>query len=938
MITKLIKSLLCLFVAAMPVAAAAETVENDPNIVSGTLPCGLTYHIERCLRPAYKINFYLVQASGSTVEEDNERGFSHFTEHMAFNGSKHFPGKGLINTLERHNIKFGYDINAYTSHDFTVFNISSVDALESDGMTDTCLLMLKDIALDLSLTDEAIASERNIILREWEQGNGAAERIVTRMLPVLFGRQSRYAHRMPIGTPDVISGFSPDSLRAFYRKWYQPQNQTVFVIGYINPREVEKQIRKIWAGVKAPKSPAVRPWAQVEQFHEMQTAVITDAEFPGSQLDFWFPLPIPPRDRRNTVEYFNDSFTGQLAQIIINNRLSEIANSPNSPFSYSKAELGQYYLADSRDAFRMFALYDFARRDEMLSRLTSEAKRAAVHGVNRQEMDHALQSMRSLAGRLPVIYDEENNDERFDRISELATTRNAVPSADALKSMMLSFADTVTPAAVGAFLRRAIRPDNLVAVLTERPSAQYPAPDSLRLRHIIDSVWANATVDTPELDDAYMRPLLDSIPAPGRIIASFSDSIFDARHYVLDNGIRVTACRSSVLADQVDFRAVRRGGMSVLADSGYVDAFYADALADIGGIGTFSSRDLNKKFSHTKINLSSTFTPYAAMIEGESGIDEIEQLLQLVNLKMQGVRRDPDIFALWLHNLKASFDDRADDPEAAFSDSIRTALYGPAHPYLRRINRADLDTLDYDHALRLYSQQIANPADWQYIVTGNFTPDSIAPLLATYLGSLPTAPTEEKPHRVVPRLARDGKRDIRFRRRMVSPVTKAYIAFEIHRPYTMVDEMAMQALASVLEKIYLQRLRTDAGGTYGAAVDYTSSELDNFHSLQIRFDTDSSLVDGLVDQALATIEGIARNGVDPELFRQVADYQLNNEYISSLQQHYPMEVLTHQALYHDTHRQDRIPATAFLTADALRDLARALVDAPVRVTVIMLPE
>lgn len=268
----------------------------------------------------------------------------------------------------------------------------------------------------------------------------------------------------------------------------------------------------------------------------------------------------------------------------------------------------------------------------------------------------------------------------------------------------------------------------------------------------------------------------------------------------LDNGIRVTACRSSVLADQVDFRAVRRGGMSVLADSGYVDAFYADALADIGGIGTFSSRDLNKKFSHTKIDLSSTFTPYAAMIEGESGIDEIEQLLQLVNLKMQGVRRDPDIFALWLHNLKASFDDRADDPEAAFSDSIRTALYGPAHPYLRRINRADLDTLDYDHALRLYSQQIANPADWQYIVTGNFTPDSIAPLLATYLGSLPTAPTEEKPHRVVPRLARDGKRDIRFRRRMVSPVTKAYIAFEIHRPYTMVDEMAMQALASAPRK------------------------------------------------------------------------------------------------------------------------------------------
>ena len=162
MTAKLIIRLLALLIVCSPILAKAETVENDPNIVSGTLPCGLTYHIERCLRPAYKINFYLVQATGSTVEEESERGFSHFTEHMAFNGSKHFPGKELINTLERHNIKFGYDINAYTSHDFTVFNISSVDALDSEAMADTCLLMPKDIAGALTLTDETIASRSTI--------------------------------------------------------------------------------------------------------------------------------------------------------------------------------------------------------------------------------------------------------------------------------------------------------------------------------------------------------------------------------------------------------------------------------------------------------------------------------------------------------------------------------------------------------------------------------------------------------------------------------------------------------------------------------------------------------------------------------------------------------------------------------------------------------
>lgn len=934
----LVYKLICLFVALSSVAASAQTVPDDPDILSGKLPCGLTYHIARCLRPAYKINFYLVQGSGSVVEEDDERGFSHFTEHMAFNGSRHFPGKGIVNTLERHDIKFGYDINAYTSHDFTVFNISSVDALDSGEMADTCLLMLKDISMDLTFADDAIEAERKIILREWEQGNGAAERIVTRMLPVLFGPSSRYSFRMPIGTPEVIANFNPERLRAFYRKWYQPQHQSIFVVGYVDPREIERKIREIWAHVRPVENPTVREWYAVEDYDEMKTAVIIDDEFPGSQLDFWFPIPIPPRDKRNTMEYFTESLSAQLAQVIIDNRLAEISNSPGSPFSNAKAELDQYYLADSRDAFRMFALYDFARRPQMLARLTEEAKRAAVHGVTPAEVEHALVSMRSIAGRFPVIYEEENNDARFERISELATTRNAVPSAAEMQRITLAFADTVTPAAANAFLRRFLRPDNLVAVMTERPSPDSPAPDSVALRSFIDSVWTNSQPEPPSLDDAFMRPLMPEIPEPGAIVISYGDSVFDARKYVFDNGVEVTACRSSVLADQVDFRAVRRGGMAVLVDSGYISAYYADAVGDIGGIGDFSSRDLNKKFQHTKISLSSIVAPYSEMIEGECALGEIEQLLQLVNLKMRGVRRDPEIFDLWLHNLKASFDDRTDDPDVIFYDSVRVALYGPAHPYLRGPNRADLDSLDYDRTLRLYQQRIANPAEWQYIITGNFKPDSIVPLLATYLGSLPAKPAKEQPHRIVQRRARPGVRDVRFSRRMVSPVTKAYLAYEIHRPYTMVDEMAMKALASVLEKEYLQRLRTDAGGTYGASVEHTSSELDGLHALVIRFDTDSALVDGLVAEARAVLARIASDGVDPEIFRAVADYQLNEEYISALQQHYPMEVLTHQALYHDTHRQDRIPASALLSPEALQELARALVDAPVQISVVMLPE
>lgn len=932
--------LFLLALATLLPCAASEpdrdvTVTNDPAILQGTLPCGLTYYIYRCLRPAYRTNFYLINNIGSTVESDTERGMAHFTEHMAFNGSRHFPGRSIVSTLERHGLEFGYDINAFTTHDATVYNISNIDALEGDQLTDTCLMMLKDIACGLTLADDDINSERRVIMEEWRQGNDAFQRISGKILTLLFGPDHPYGSRMPIGIPEVISTFRPEDLRRFYSTWYQPQHQAIVVIGYVDPQNVEKAIKRIFKDMKKPSHPSLRVWPQVADNTGITGGVITDPELGGCQIDMWFKIPIPPRNMRDRTGYFFDSFTSDMAYIILQSRMSDIPDEPGSPWSNSLVDNSQFYLADSKDGFRLACNYDRNKRASALSRLVNEAKRAALYGVTDDEMQMAAEAVRNIAKSLPTAVDEKNNDEQFERISEHFLKRNPVLQPDEEARIMLEFADTITATTVNTFLRRWLTRENTTIVMAEKAPDRASVPSDSAFLRTVDSLWHHLTPEPPAVDTLYRRPLIPHLPNPGRVVSAVGDSVFPARHYTFGNGARVTVCRSSVLADQTDIRAVRRGGQSVLLDSGYIDGMCVPDLADLGGLGQFSQAELRKKFAHTQVNLETIHTPYAEIINGSSELNQIEPLLQLMHLRLTGVRSDTELYSNWAKNIRATILDNADDPVTIFSDSIRVALYGHNHPYLRTITVADIDTLSYSHALKLFSSRIANPVDFDFIITGNFEPDSIVPLLEKYIGSLPGQPSRREPHHRIDRLARDGHREVSFTLPMSSPVSKAYLAWEIHRTYTITDEMTLSVLESILEKRLLQSLRTESGATYTPNIGSTSGEVDGFHSLFISFDTNADMLEQMVDTARAQLLRIATEGIDDDTFVSVRDYLLENEYVSTMQQFYPMEYFTHLALYADKHRSERVPALSFITPDQVQTLARDFVNAPVSVIVKM---
>jgi len=934
---KHLKLLFIIVALLWPMSALAvdRSLPLDSAILYGRLPNGLHYYILQCPRPAYKANFYLLENIGSTVEDNNQLGYAHMVEHLAFCGSSRFPQGSLVESLQKRGISFGHDINASTSHDATIYNICNVDTRLGEGLVDTCLLALKDIACGLSFEPQMVEREKMVILEEWRQDNGPFTRLTEKMFPVLFGPANRY-NRMPIGSPADVSAATPLSLKAFYDKWYQPQHQAIMVIGSIDPEEIEAKIRDLWADVPAPANPSVRQWEQIADHAGVIAGVVTDTQFPGCQMDMWFKVDIPPRDERDRVSYINNSFLGFMAQKTLADRLSEIVYEYDSPFTGANADFSQYYLADSKDGFRAYALYDRNKRDRALTRLIYEIKRLAELGVTDAEMALNLKAIRSIVDNLPVTLDEYNNYEQFNRISEHFLKGNVVLSFDDQIKTYCNFIDSVRPDDINAFLKRNLTPDNLAAMLVEKAAdGDSLVPSADEFKQMITTIWDTVTVRPYVMDTAYMRPLLSKELKPGKIEDFEYDTLFFAKRYTLSNGARVAVCIRDVLTDEISLRAVQRGGESALLPGDFTDGTFAPDMAELGGVGDFSSTDLRRKYDGSGIDLSVIHTPYAEMIEGTSRVSELESLLQLLHARLTTVREDSTAFNNWLAIRKGMLNDLDNSPEKIFSDSIRSILYLDQRPLMRQIGKADLDTLDYANALRLFRGRMANPANFDFIIVGNFEFEVVEPLIEKYIGSLPAARPASEPFRPFGRLAVDGVRKRRFSIQSPSEGTKAYMAYEMHTPYTMQDEMTLCVLASILEKEYIQALRADAGGTYTPHVNTASGEVDGFHSLFISFDTNAEMADTLVAKADEIIRGIAANGVDPELFRMVKDYVTKSEYTATLQQDYPMMVLTHEALYGDIDPALRARCARLVTEEMIRQMASRLISAPVRVTLIM---
>jgi zinc protease len=910
---------------AAPAAAAVQPT-GDTAVIRGTLPNGLTYYVRRNAEPRARAELRLVVNAGSVLEDDDQRGLAHFLEHMAFNGTRRFEKHQIVDYLERVGMRFGPDVNAYTSFDETVYMLQL--PTDSAGVLETGLQILRDWATDITLDSAEIEKERGVVIEEWRRSRGAGARISDRQFPFLFAG-SRYADRLPIGDLETLRTFAPETLRRFYQRWYRPELMAVVAVGEFDPREMERRIIAEFGGVPAAEGPE-RAEVTMPFPDSTRYMVTVDPEVPRAQVSINWMMPFTPDTapaeiRRSIVD-------GMYAGLL-GDRLQDISLQPDAPF----IDVGSFQGASLRPAktFVLNAAVAEGGAERGLAALVAETERAARHGFTQAELEREKaellrmwEQIHAERAKTPSAAYAGQYGQHFLRGGPLRTVEDEY-------AMNRDVIPTVTLAEVNAAARRYAALRDRVVLVSGPERANLARPSEARLAFVADSVVrAELQPWTETVSDA---PLLAETPAPGRVVAEDSVPGLGVLRWTLSNGARVVLKATDFKDDEILFGATSPGGLSLLPDSAYLFGRTATAAVQLGGIGGLSLTDLQKRLTGKAASLGPSVGELTEGMSGYAAPRDVETLFQLIHLYFTQPRRDTTAWQAYLQRGRESLRNRDVTPESAFGDTL-TAILTQRHPRARPFTAATFDSLDVDRSLAIYRQRFADAGDFTFYFVGRFDPDSLRPLVERYLASLPSAGAKETfrdvgirpPGGVVRREVRRG----------VEPKARTVLIFTGPAEFSRQAGADMGALAEALELRLREKLREDLGGTYGVGVSGGVSR-DPYprYTFSIDFGSAPERVDELVRVVMAEIDtvraaGVPQDVVDKvrEAFRRARETSLreNGWWIGRL--------MDYDRNGWDARLITENPVGPSLSAERVRDAARLYLDPSRYVQVSLLPE
>ena len=788
----------------------------DDQVRIGKLDCGLTYYIRHNNYPEKRVNFYIAQRVGSIQEEESQRGLAHFLEHMAFNGSEHFngEGKGIIDYTRSLGVAFGKDLNAYTMITETVYNINDVPSARQSAI-DSCLLILKDWSGGLLLTDEEIDKERGVIHEEWRLRRDAQQRMLENQLEALYPG-SKYGRRMPIGLMDVVDNFKYDELRNYYHKWYRPDNQALVIVGDVDVDHIEAQIKELFKGVPAPGPDAAQVVEEPVPDNEEPIVVVDkDKEQAFSMVYTMFKRDAFPKEIKNDQSYLILDFAIRMIGDMLNNRLEEKSKEADCPYIQAIAMDGGYLLANNVRAFNLINVPKEGMTEAATQAVLTEALRAAEYGFTATEFERAKEEYLS---KLEKRYNERDNITNEDYGRQYCRhylDNDPIPSIEDKYNFMSMYVPQIPVEVVNQFLPVLITPGgkNLVVMNfnPEKEGAVYPTPESL-----LAAVNAaeNAELEA-YVDDVKQEPLISTLPKPGKIKKEKTNSQFDYKELELSNGARVILKKTDYNNNEIKMRAIARGGQSLYTEKDWENINMSPIISMVSGLGNFSATELQKALAGKRAELTFGMDTYTDEFEGESTVKDLETLLQLTYLKFTDVRKDEKSYNQFMTLIKNSLKDQELDPEKVFGDSVDYIL-GNHNWRNKPFHADDIDNVNYDRALQILKERTANAANYTFYFVGNFDEQVIRPLIEQYIASLPGKKgklsnwVNVETHPV-------GETVAHFTRKMETPKANARMYwYDTKTPYSLENSIKAEILGKVLEKIYLQKIREDAGAAYSA--------------------------------------------------------------------------------------------------------------------------
>ena len=843
-------------------------VPFDQNVRRGKLENGLTYYIRHNEKPAQRANFYIAQKVGSILEEDDQQGLAHFLEHMAFNGTQNFPGKALLNYMEHNGVKFGENVNAWTSIEQTVYMLTNVPTTNMN-LIDSCILILHDWSSFISLESEEIDKERGVILEEMRQGQGAQMRIYQKMLPEIYPN-SPYGHRLPIGTEEVVSGFKHDALRAYYHKWYRPDLQGIIIIGDIDVNEVENHLKTIFEDIPAPINPAERTRFQVADNEEPIVSICTDPEETNYNISVFYKHDIVPFEEKDDIQYWLKGYIDELVATMYNNRMEELTQKANPPFIFGYGYYGTFFVSDTKDAWTSLAYAkDKDGIDEALNAIVAENKRMQQYGFTASEFERAKAD---LMKRIENQYDERDKQETGRYLYPILNhflTNEPLMGIENEYMLLSQILPNLPVEAINQYVPELIRKDNIVITLTAPEKEGEVLPTKGELLALFNQ--ANEVEVEPYKETVSNEPLIATLPVKGAIESKKHDDTFDATILTLKNGVKVIYKPTKFKDDEILMTTYSFGGYSAMDQSDPFTLQEINELATIGGLGNFSAIDLPKILAGKKANVRPDISLFTEGMSGNCSARDLETMLQLTYLYFTSPRSDEEAFQSYITRTKAMVANIESDPNTAFRDNLLLALYDN-HPLVKRMRAEDYDKVDYSKALKLYADRFKDANNFVFTFVGNIDPETFEPMIEQYIGSLKTKKNNETWTANAPVIT-DKNFNSHYTKAMENPKTTCYMVYNGDMEFTRKNQLTMQALSDVMDIVYTEKIREDEGGTYGVGVNGNLSNRpkETFMFL-IGFETNKEMYEKLMGIAKAELQNVANNGPRPEDLKKVKEF------------------------------------------------------------------
>ena len=930
---KIISLLTILVISTTVFAQQIPPQPMDPAVRHGKLDNGLTYYIRQNNLPENRADFYIAQKVGSMLEEDSQAGLAHFLEHMAFNGTTNFPKKEMLNYLENNGVKFGENVNAYTSFDETVYYLSNVPVIR-EGMVDSALLILHDWANEIALEGEEIESERGVIREEWRTRGGAQSRLWEKMLPVMF-KDSKYANRLPIGSIDVINNFEHQEIRDYYEKWYRPDLQGIIIVGDIDADKVEKKVIELFSKIELDPNAAERVYFPVPDNDEPIVSIATDKEATGTGVRIFYKHEPLPDEIKLSQAGLMLNYIKSVASTMINDRFQEITQKPNSPFLGAMAEDGPYFVAKTKDAWTVSSASAEDKIEDALAALIRETERMKRFGFTHSEYERARENMLKRYENAYNNRDKQPNSAYSQEYVSSFTNNEPFPGIEYEYNMINEIAPNIPLEAINQSVAEMIQDENMVISISgpEKDGLVYPSEEQILA--VIENTKAEEIEAYAE--EVIDEPLIATPPAQGEITKTETNEQLGATVWTLSNGMRVVLKETDFKDDQIVMTASSTGGYSQYAIQDPLNATNMNSIMTLGGIGKFSNIEARKVLAGKSASAAPVVGMTSQGFSGSSSIKDFETMLQLVYLYFTAPRQDQDAFDSYIQRMESQLKNAEAEPMVAFSDSARHAMYGD-NPIVARLKLEDLKNIDYDKIMTMYKQIFFNPGSFVFTFVGNIDQEAIKPAVLTYLASLPGEATKGEIIKV-PLDVKKGETINIFQKEMQNPKASVFNVFSGEIERTQKNRITMSIFDQILDIVYTEKVREDEGGTYGVSSRGSIARYpENQTILQIVYDTDPAKMEHLNAIVHKELKNIAVNGPREEDFNKVKEF-MNKKYTESIKQNgYWLGTLDTYYFYNEDNHSDYLSILNSITTDDVKALVEELLSQENEIVVSMMPK